>query len=333
MTNRPAKIASINLHNALSWKFETLNLSPGLNVVVGPSDSGKTNVYRAVRAVVENAPADRFVRIGESEGFASIEFDDGATVTLAKGTGRNAANSYRVDGPSGGRLYQKVGADCPAEVSSVLRLGPVDLSGFEADIHFASQRGPAFGVDVKPGDLARIIGSVCGLDAVYSALSEAERSRKSAALEDARADAAFKLHRAKYRAAEGKLNAEQVKEMVDRLASLEARQTEIVQSSLFLEETAGELEAFSKGFGRRVAAFEAAALHHSEAEALRSTAVRETERIARLASMKNELVEGCERIEDAELSILSLNTKLADLEAKAHQLTKVKCPLCGRSGR
>jgi len=338
MTNRPAKISSVSLDDVLSWRGARLDLSPGLNVVVGPSDSGKTNVYRAVRAVVENAPADRFVRIGSTAGSATITFDDGASVSLGKGKGKDSANTYTVGtaDPSGGtreRVFQKVGADCPAEVASVLRLGPVDLSGAEADIHFASQRGPAFGVDVRPGDLARIIGSVCGLDAVYSALSEAERSRKSASIEDARADAAFRLQRAKYRAADSVLSADQAKSYADLLTELSARHDETTRAALFLEETAGELTSYVDGLAVRTSALEEATRSYDEAVVLRQSFLDGRRAVDRLAEISDELSAASLDIEEAEECLIAKVKSLADLEAKAHQLTKTKCPLCGRSGR
>jgi len=332
MMQRPPKIASLQLSRFMSWPKADLVLSPGLNVVVGPSDSGKTNLYRSLRAIVENAPADRVVSIGNSEGSAGVIFDDGREVVLTKGTGKAGENSYSVMDPSGSRRFDKVGADCPVEVSNVLRLGPVDLSGIETDIHFSSQRGPAFGVDAKPADLAKIIGSVCGLDVVYVALANAEKNRKSTAAEDARATTAFEKARAKYRAAEESLSATSAITLQNSLMEMQREYDRETAEARDLVLMAPELV----GSAKIASVYESAARKVSEKiDSVREDAdnIREIHEEARdLRSIADELrdisVDLSEVIEN-EAAIVTVCAKLHDAVAEE---AKKKCPLCGRKG-
>lgn len=332
MMQRPPKIASLQLSRFMSWPKADLELSPGLNVIVGPSDSGKTNLYRSLRAIVENAPADRVVSIGNSEGSAGVIFDDGREVVLTKGTGKAGENSYSVTDPSGVRRFDKVGADCPAEVSNVLRLGPVDLSGIETDIHFSSQRGPAFGVDAKPADLAKIIGSVCGLDVVYVALANAEKNRKSSAAEDARATSAFEKARAKYRAAEESLSASAaltfqnvLKETHKQLEESNAEARELVLMAIEVRNSS-KLAAIYESTARKIS--EKIDSVREDADNIR--AIHEEVRDLRLISDElRDISVGLSEAIENEAALVTVCAKLHDAVAEE---AKKKCPLCGRKG-
>lgn len=328
----PSKISGLRLSRIMSWPTADLELHPGLNVVVGPSDSGKTNLYRSLRAIVENAPADRVVSIGNSEGRATVLFEDGKEITLAKGTGKAAENSYSVTDPSGSRRFDKVGSDCPVEVSNVLRLGPVDLSGIETDIHFSSQRGPAFGVDAKPADLAKIIGSVCGLDVVYVALATAEKNRKAFAAEDARATDTFEKARARYRATESVLSAEDARKHHEELVRMEKEcrsskeaARELVLLAANIRETSRVVGIYTKADREATKLVDSISSSVSSASKLRD----HSGRLRVLAEEVRRISESIDENIDREKAEAKVQAKLHDQVAEE---VKKKCPLCGRKG-
>lgn len=332
--NKPTKLVRISLANCMSWRSGAIDLHPGLNVVVGPSDSGKTNVYRAVRAVVENCPAKDLLSIGSQEGSASIEFAGGTAVSLSKGVGKSSCNEYEV-GQSGKspQRYQQVGADCPPPVADVLRLGPVDLSGVEADLHFSPQRGPMFGVDAKPGDLAKMIGAVSGLDVVYRGLAQAETNRKSAQTEADRSEAVFTEARDKFRTAEAAFSRADSAKLRESLAS--ASQAHIDESDrareLFLaatqcEQLLADVELMEGPVAAAMKLIDAAEVKLKERQAQQVIA--------------RDLIDQASRIESAiaaanfaNLNLTTKTTILKDVEDRVHKIVGVECPLCQRKGK
>lgn len=329
-----AKIKGLYLRNILSWRSASVEFHPGLNVVVGPSDSGKSNLYRALRAVVENAPAARVVAVGEADGSASIGFDDGSMVTLSKGVGKKAENAYAVAVPgSNVASYRQVGQECPAPVAAELRLGAVRLSGIEVDIHFAAQRGDAFGVDTRPADLARIVGAVSGLDVVYAALSEAElgRKRTSTAETDARTRHAEAVE--SYRAVMAVLPAAEVEKIRDeaiavgedikaeeaRAVALRTLADEVELAGDTVDKLRARYEAIDAAVGPIGDAATAWGAANQDAVAYRSLADRIDAAAAEVARC------------DSEFRKLDLSMMKA--EAEVAELVKVKCPVCGRKGK
>ena len=50
-------IKKIQIQNFQSHKETTLKLDPGVNIIVGTTDSGKTSILRALRWVIWNRPS------------------------------------------------------------------------------------------------------------------------------------------------------------------------------------------------------------------------------------------------------------------------------------
>lgn len=331
---RPSKIKSLLLKNVLSWREGDFELHPGLNVVVGPSDSGKTNVYRALRAIVENAPAARLLSIGEAAGSATVVFEDGASVSLQKGVGKANSNRYVKAAPGAAtEEFNQVGAECPPPVASALRLGEVELSGIPVDVHFSAQRGSAFGVDTKPGDLAKIIGSICGLDEVYVALADAERGRKDAASEDAKANAEFVDRRERYRRVQEAFPESEA-------ARLRAEITEAKRQSDLASERSEELSEIAGAM--KSAACRASTLSNFVriSEEVMAPASALADKLAGSAQREQDLRDLARDLRDLDEEFDGLSgeeqvaiRELARAEAEVHAMCRTECPLCGRKGK
>ena len=65
------KIKKLDLINFQSHKFTSLELADGLNVIVGPSDNGKTSILRAIRWVLFNEPQGMSM-LRNNEDFVSV---------------------------------------------------------------------------------------------------------------------------------------------------------------------------------------------------------------------------------------------------------------------
>lgn len=332
--NKPAKLSRVTMTNCMSWRSGTIELHPGLNVVVGPSDSGKTNVYRAVRAVVENCTASDLLTVGAQSGSVQVEFADALGVSINKGIGKAACNEYTIARAGlAAQTYQKVGADCPQPVADALRLGPVDLSGIEADLHFSAQRGPAFGVDAKPGDLAKMIGAVSGLDVVYRGLAQAESNRKAAQLDADRTEATFIEARDKFRAAEAAF---------PRAESVKLRDSISKASHEHQDEADRARELFLAGEQCELLLADVARMEKPVADAIKLITAAEAKwaerqaiggRWRELEVHRARLQAAIDDLEVAESNFKTKTAALDEIEKKVHKIVGTECPLCGRKGK
>lgn len=181
---------SVTMQDARSWARDQVFFSRGINVIVGASDSGKSNVLRNIRtAAFNDSPASAVVRAGKSGATISLFFSGTADVKLAQGVVYTKSNFGQTDydiitSPGEPNLkYEKVGRELPDEARRAIGLGPYKFGDEEVDLHFATQRGPAFLVDWSPSKIARLVGGVSGLDVLFRAQASAEKERRAASVE------------------------------------------------------------------------------------------------------------------------------------------------------
>ncbi len=149
-----------------------LELGP-LTVLVGPSNSGKSAVRRALEAVVTNAaPAGR-LRTGAKTMRVEVSTDAGETVIWEKGSGTNA---YTVDAGGGPAVRQdKPGPTITPEADAVLRIG--------ANTSFADQFDRPFLLAETPSQAARILGDLTNANVLFDAAKVARTtSRRQATI-------------------------------------------------------------------------------------------------------------------------------------------------------
>ena len=88
-------IKEIDIVNFQSHKSTHLDLVPGVNVIVGASDSGKSAIIRALRWLIWNRPVgDAFISHWADGGFVNIVTDQMDVIQRAKGPG---GNQYRIN--------------------------------------------------------------------------------------------------------------------------------------------------------------------------------------------------------------------------------------------
>ena len=169
-------IKSITLENFQSYKNQTINLKPGLNLVLGTSDAGKSTILRAISFVLHNYPKrDTFIHWGEKEMRVTLEFSDGAKVTRIKGEGVNAIEA--VD--SKGNIYQKnkIDTEIPDDIREILGNPPQDdLNGL---ISYADQFSKMFLVDLSPTDLPRALSNLTKIEVLEDSAKQLMSNYKS----------------------------------------------------------------------------------------------------------------------------------------------------------
>ena len=155
-------IKKITIENFQSHKKTELDLSPGLNLIVGSSNAGKTAIIRAIKWVVYNRPLGDSIRsafAGAKPTIVTIETDDGHTVRKVKSKNETY---YEVDGTK----LTAVRSNVPKEVSDVLKL---------KDINFQFQHDKYFLLSESPSSRTKLINDATGLSAADKCIQIAKK--------------------------------------------------------------------------------------------------------------------------------------------------------------
>lgn len=153
-------IKSIEINNFLSHKKTYLELSPGVNIIVGPTDSGKSAIIRALKWLVWNRPAgDSYRSSWGDKTFIGIDIDDDTFVSRFK---TDTENIYTLSGSQ----FKAFGSDVPEEVKQALNLNEINLqTQFES--HFLLSK--------SPGEVASHFNKVAHLDRIDLGLFNVQR--------------------------------------------------------------------------------------------------------------------------------------------------------------
>jgi exonuclease SbcC len=146
-------IRSLTLTNFMAHASTELVLAPGLNVLCGPNNTGKSAVVEALRCLTQNPAPRHVIRHGAAEARVAVELDGGWQVAWVRRKGY-ALYEVTLPGASGPQVYAKLGrSGVPPEVAELLKLSPVFFEkGESVDVHLGDQRHPIFLLD-QPGSL------------------------------------------------------------------------------------------------------------------------------------------------------------------------------------
>jgi DNA repair exonuclease SbcCD ATPase subunit len=144
-------IKKINLIDFMAHKATNIELAPGVTVITGPNNIGKSAIVEAMRYLVANPAPKNVIRHGASKALVSLELDSGEIITWQR---LDKSASYSVQHPAAEpEEYHKFGREVPADVRSLLRLDEVKTDAEDIDIHLGNQRQPIFLLD-RPGSQA-----------------------------------------------------------------------------------------------------------------------------------------------------------------------------------
>ncbi|MBF0515453.1 MAG: AAA family ATPase, partial [Desulfovibrionaceae bacterium] len=140
-------IRKIILTDFMAHASTEIELGPGLTVLTGPNNSGKSAVVEALRCLAVNPTPKYFIRHGAKEARVEAVFDDGARLAWVR---REKYALYELTRPGADapEVYAKFGRKPPEQVQDLLRLSLVELDDAsevrEIDVHLGNQREPIF---------------------------------------------------------------------------------------------------------------------------------------------------------------------------------------------
>jgi len=164
-------IEQLNLTDFQSHKKTKLSFHPGLNIISGDSDSGKTALVRAIRWIVFNKPGGHaFIRHDQKECAVEMIVDG---VQISRGRTKTK-NFYHLDrggvGDDQESRFTAFGSKVPEEISSLLNL---------SDINFQFQLDAPFLLSGSSGDAARYFNSIAKMDLIEVSIANINRWRRS----------------------------------------------------------------------------------------------------------------------------------------------------------
>ncbi|MGB9903674.1 MAG: AAA family ATPase [Desulfotomaculales bacterium] len=158
------EIKSITLENFQSHVKTLIEPAPAgkLTVIVGPSDSGKTSIIRALRWLFYNVPQGTdFINVRASAARVAVEYAGGRRVVRERHS-RNY-NRYTVDE----QKFEGFGSGVPLEVQEATGVRPVTIGDLEFNLNLAEQLdGPFLGKSVSTGARAKVLGKLAGTEEI-----------------------------------------------------------------------------------------------------------------------------------------------------------------------
>jgi energy-coupling factor transporter ATP-binding protein EcfA2 len=208
--------------NFQPWPDFSLDIS-GLTIVIGPSNGGKSSLYRALRGIVRNELDVAYIRNPKSEPLELTLEHEGKTITTARS--KKGSVHYQV----GEDKFDKLAGDVPPAVSD-FKFGEVKIGDFIFDPIFASQNRPQFLIDdetFKPSEINAILGAFGGTEKL-------EAGKKQANLQKTQKDGEARVLAGQIRTAE---------EHKARLTDLSAKARAVIGALGELEASAHQLES------------------------------------------------------------------------------------------
>lgn len=169
------QIKQLRLKNFQSHEDTVLDFVPGLNVLLGNSDTGKSAIVRAIRWLFYNEPAgDEFLQRGKSLVEVEAEFYDGSRLKRSREKGKNAYDLTLASQES--MHFEGFGRTVPKEIVDYFHLKKFPL-GLNEDLtlNIADQLEGPFLLQEKDSNKANAIGRLVGIHYIDQAQRNVNR--------------------------------------------------------------------------------------------------------------------------------------------------------------
>lgn len=176
-------IKTVKIHDFQSHEDSFMEFEKGLNIIVGPSDSGKSAVIRAIKWALFNeiGKGDYFVRYGSKDSFVEIEFYDGTKIRRGRKKKTNYLVYHKVIGSDDNgnpvveiKEYEAFGNEYPIEVLEDMEMSfvNIDKNSNKMGINVSDQLEGPFLLNETGTVKAQAIGKLAGVNILDRAISD-----------------------------------------------------------------------------------------------------------------------------------------------------------------
>ena len=163
------KFNKLHIQNFQSHKDTVITFSSGLNIIIGPTDTGKSAILRALRKLIRDEPSGKaFISKWSKDMTITLTFErDTIEYTVCRRI-TPSKNLYSLDTEE----YGGFGKTIPEEIQNTLDMALVELeTGEELDLHFADQHEPPFMISKgQAGTRSKLLGRIAGLHVLDRAI-------------------------------------------------------------------------------------------------------------------------------------------------------------------
>lgn len=152
-------INKLILSNFQQWKTGEIEFKPGLNILIGDTESGKSTLFRAIYSILTGKMPEDYIRKGTKGCEVKIEFGDKTTFRRLRNKKDNIADAN-------GLIFERVGKDIPFEYFKQLGHTSIEFGNKELSLCSYSQFEPHFFITLSDYDKSKLIGTICGIDIV-----------------------------------------------------------------------------------------------------------------------------------------------------------------------
>jgi len=157
------KLKNFQCHSSLCVEFDSK-----ITAIVGPSDTGKSSIIRAIRWLSQNRPLGLGMVQYETSGASVFLSVDGVDIRRDRSKSKN---SYLIRNNNNVSRMDSVGSDVPEDIQNILNLGPENIQG---------QHDGPFWFNLSAGDVAKNLNRITNLELIDSTIQKLnERVRKA----------------------------------------------------------------------------------------------------------------------------------------------------------
>lgn len=160
-------ITHARVQNFQSLREVDLDLGP-FTCIVGPSNSGKSALLRALRALALNVSSPSIVTHGAKTATVEATLADEVRIELERGKAVSTYTVGEVGNPDGDAVYPKSNKGVPDLITQALKLG---------ELNFAFQFDRPYLLADPPSKAAQALGELTNVTVIYDAVREANRRR------------------------------------------------------------------------------------------------------------------------------------------------------------
>lgn len=343
-------IDRITLINFQGHKKLVIDLEP-CTTIIGPSDSGKSSIIRALRWVCLNKPSGiEFLRHGSKNVSVSLWVD--GTKVLRKRNTTNNIYSMLVDGEKEARIYRSFVRGVPTDIEEVLRV---------SDYNFQSQHDSHFWFSLSPPQLSKELNKMVQLDQMDDAMQVMNlKTRRAKAEFEVSQDRLVAARKVKRKLAWVAMCSQDLAAVLKLEAKVTKRQRQVEELGSLVQEMAARGEHIAQLSKAASAAMQVAKCGQSlqyqreECKALKNGVLaartmltlqqtqlpdesivqalaKQHSTTQKLTKQKEDLWDILFQIEPIQRELQECRKKLKELKSKRLELVQEGCPLCGSS--
>ena len=171
-------IKEIQLQIFMSHQSTVIPLSDDMTLITGENDVGKSVVFRAFKALVDNNPKRSYIRHGEEFALVSLVLENDVKISWSFSSKKSIKPVYTIYHQQQESIFEVKPGEVPSDVSDYLNFGIVG----DFDLHLADQKDPLFilNSNVKGSDRAQFLALSDDFDTVLKMIDEHKRQTNEA---------------------------------------------------------------------------------------------------------------------------------------------------------